>query len=71
MGIETAVKCDQCGIEKGITNHWVLLWKNGAGHFEIASWDYNSAIDDRNKLNLCGARCLHIILSRKMNDGEL
>lgn len=71
MGVETTVRCDQCRIERGPANHWLLLWRNVAGHIEIAAWDWAMVLADDRKLSLCGQDCLHRVLSRKMSEGEL
>jgi hypothetical protein len=56
-------KCDECGVQKMESNHWVLA---RIEQFQIAlePWDDNKA--QRGFIHLCGEGCTAKIVSRQI-----
>lgn len=63
--------CDQCGIEKGETNHWFILFA-GANGFEMRPWpDRMEGAYKTSWRHICGQNCASILLARWMATGKL
>lgn len=61
--------CDECGAEKGATNHWRMVI-GGTSYIEFTPW--NDANDTHPRvLHVCGQKCAHAVLDRWMSTGKL
>lgn len=58
--------CDQCGIEKGETNHWYIVVLPPLEGFNVYTWE--SGMPGK---HVCGQNCASILLARWMATGKL
>lgn len=69
--------CDECGAERGETNHWfslsTRLFQYGGPAsmkeegFFLFPWDGEA----RGQVHLCGQGCVHAVLDRFMSTGKV
>lgn len=68
MKIPNPYKCDECGVQKQESNHWVLAFSlSGIGvHVVFQPWDDKDA-DEDGVLTLCGEGCAAKVLSKEIS----
>ncbi|RZU42038.1 hypothetical protein BDD14_3582 [Edaphobacter modestus] len=55
-----------CGVQKKVSNHWILA-KCTTARLELMPWDHYLALED-DIIVLCGERCATALLSRCLGD---
>jgi hypothetical protein len=62
--IEKSYKCDVCGVEKKVANHWFIAEMTNVGiHFHTWEWAVRECqLDEERVRHLCGQACAHKML---------
>jgi hypothetical protein len=60
-----AFKCDQCGVLRGPSNHW-LMSASATGGITFKPWEDHETGDTRLK-HICGVSCAATLLSQTLD----
>jgi hypothetical protein len=63
-----AYQCDECGVQKKESNHWVLAFVSTVGGLNFWPW---SDISDSRAIHLCGEGCAAKVLSKQIASWKL
>jgi len=74
MATETRTQCDMCGVDKKEVNHWWKVVKVDASkrndpHLRVYKAEVN--LGDSLHKDVCGQSCLHRLVDRWMETGNL
>lgn len=71
MAKTTVYSCDVCGAQKKATNHWWDAYVEGTSlgpSLHIAPFD--ATVEDDHQ-TACGERCVHVLVSRFLETGDI